>query len=497
MKLFKKIGRFFKYVFSYFKTENNVDEKKDISDEDAKELQTALCNMKDIDDNGKIVVYKKTLMTRLYSLEQTITVLQNDYPNQYNNFMNRIEEFRQDYIVGLEESQKDLTFEIDPDLDYEIIMKVVKLEKDIKKFIDEDMRFDIISKRLQQLILKLNILYNTSIYYYEEKSKVISQVQHALEAEEDIIKDVKGCKYILNNKQLKERIISLVSYTDYLTLKIFIRNSDEDLETIINNLAILKEFNGVDYIAYFKDYILDEVSDLNELLPLIKNTEINLSLKLNIDNLLKRLVSLDIKKVCVFNLNFWTSFFKLETSMIEMLKQNGVSKDEAKVKVLTKMNIKVNECELFTSPKTNAILDLSNIKDTYFINKFLNSISDNVTYKEIYFLLVLFNLLDKVKTSQSGLAKKCRKYIDRYVYTEEEILNKKEQVFEIEDKEYIFIFNLNKVENDIVKKELTNCNLDYIIQEDKLYINSFYFKELNNISKDLNKNKLNGGIIYG
>ena len=230
MKFFRKIKDFFKYVFSYFKTDSKVYKVKNTSKHMNKELQSVLEEMEECDESGKKIIYKKTLIARLYSLEQTITILQSDYPNQYNNFMNKIEEYRQDYITGMEESQKDLTFEIDPDLDYEIIMKIVKLEKDIKRFIDEDMRFDIISKRLQQLIVKLNILYNTSIYHENEKDEVISQVSHAVEKEKDIIKEIKGCKYIIENKQLKERIVSLISYNDYLILKLMLRNSNNNIK---------------------------------------------------------------------------------------------------------------------------------------------------------------------------------------------------------------------------------------------------------------------------
>jgi len=98
----------------------------------------------------RINVAKRTLLTKLYSLEQEIAVFESDFPNEYNEFFQKIESLRASYNSSLDELKKLLTFEIDPDTDTTKIDEVVRLEKDIHNFIEHTVKFHIISKRLQQ-----------------------------------------------------------------------------------------------------------------------------------------------------------------------------------------------------------------------------------------------------------------------------------------------------------------------------------------------------------
>ena len=60
----------------------------------------------------------------------------------------------------------ELTFEINPEIDFEYSGRIVKLEKEIEKFIETEVKFDILSKRLQRLITKLNILHRLMKCHY-------------------------------------------------------------------------------------------------------------------------------------------------------------------------------------------------------------------------------------------------------------------------------------------------------------------------------------------
>lgn len=112
----------------------------------------------------RINVAKRTLLTRLYTIEQDIAVFARDFPLEYQAFLQRIEALKNSYNYSLEELQKLFTFEIDPESDSSIMNKVIRLEKDVKVFIESTVKFHIISNRLQRLIKKLNILYNVSIF---------------------------------------------------------------------------------------------------------------------------------------------------------------------------------------------------------------------------------------------------------------------------------------------------------------------------------------------
>lgn len=494
MKIFKEFKNFFKYVFSYFNKNIDMDNSKNISTDNVKILEEALEDIENSNFDEKIVISKKTIIAKLYSLEQTITVLEIDYPKEFDTFMQKIEEIRKCYMISIEESEKPLTFEIDPDIDYEKIKEVIKLENEIKRFIQQKMKFDIISNRLQCLIKKLNILYNTSIYYENEKDKVLNQLRHALDSEKEIVKEFKECDSILEDIKLKERILSLISYTDYLIFKTDIKNSNIEPKYLSKNILIDNEFKGYNYVLDFKDFILDEISDLGELLPLLTDDACSFALKTRIGNLLKKITYTEDFKDYIFDNIMWKEFLELEKSVIDILNVCGISKDKANVRILIRMNINVNEEKIFVSPRTNTILCLSNITSgigdtkSILITKLLSSLSDDITYKEIYFLLVLFDFLDEVVNKNSELLKYIKKYINKYSYSNNTITKKKQEVFNIDDKNYIFTFSINEIEKELIKRLLEKSNLDYVLDKNNVYLNSFYFKELNNVMMSLEKN---------
>lgn len=495
MNLLKKIKDFFDYVFLYFNKDATFEENIKLSNNDTKVLENALVDIENSNFDEKIVVSKKTILAKLYSLEQTITVLEIDYPQEFNSYMKKIEDIRKCYADSIEESEKPLTFEIDPDIDYKKIMEVIKLENEIQNFIDKKMKFDIISKRLQCLIKKINILYNTSIYYENEKSKVINQIQHALETEKEIVKDFKECDEIIENIKLKERIISLISYADYLIFKTNIRNSNMDIKELTKNILVNSQFESSNYISDFKDYILDEISDLGELLPLIKDNEFGLILKTKIGTLLKKITYSENIENYIYDKELWEEFLKLEKTIIDILINNGVSKkDKANVRLLIRMDINVSDDEIFISPRANTILYLSSVcsgfSDTksYLMTKLLSVLSNDITYKEIYFLLIIFDTLDEVVNKKNELLKHIEKYINKYSYSKKSIDKKKEDVINLENKDYIFTFNINIKEKGIIEYYLKKSKLDYIIKNNEVYLNSFYFKDLENVMMSLENN---------
>lgn len=493
MNLLKKIKNFFDYVFLYFNKDTNVEKGKEFSN-NTQVLENALVDIENSNFDEKIVISKKTILAKLYSLEQTITVLEIDYPQEFDKFMQQIEEIRKCYADSVEESEKPLTFEIDPDIDYKKIMEVIKLENEIKNFIEKNMKFDIISKRLQCLIKKINKLYNTSIYYENEKDKVINQIQHALETEKEIVVDFKECDEIIENIKLKERIISLISYADYLIFKTNIRNSNIDIKELTKNILVNSQFESSNYISDFKDYILDEISDLGELLPLIKDNEFGLILKNKIGTLLKKITYSENIENYIYDKELWKEFLQLEKTIIDMLINNGVDKDKANVRLLIRMDININDDEIFISPRANTILYLSSVcsgfSDTksYLMTKLLSVLSNDITYKEIYFLLIIFDTLDEVVNKKNELLKHIEKYINKYSYSKKSIDKKKEDVINLENKDYIFTFNINIKEKGIIEYYLKKSKLDYIIKNNEVYLNSFYFKDLENVMMSLENN---------
>lgn len=449
----------------------------------------------------QVNVVKRTLMTKLYTLEQEIAIFESDFPSEYQSFLQRIENLRSVYTSTLEELKKSLTFEIDPECDTSKIDEVIRLEKDIKKFIESTVRFHIISKRLQRLIKKLNILYNVSISHSKEceKEKVRLQLESAIQSEKKLAEEFKMCDYILSDKQLKERIIELLSYADYEIFKTYLRNSKQAPETLIGKLVMLEEFNKFDYVTTFVAYLKDELSDLLELLPLVSSAEYRKLLKEKAERLQIRFTYSTNFSEVLCSVEFWNDFFGFESTLLEMLKGNGVSKEIATVKLIDKMDIKVEENDVLVSPITNANLALVNIfsmtqnKCVLLMIKLLESLSKDITYREIYFLLLLFDALEVIKNTPNDLIGHLEKYVVKYPYNRRTIMEKKEQVLNASNKEYVIIFHLDDISDEIIAT-LRSLEMDFKVENGNVLINSFYFNGLEHVLSNLQTNTNNSWI---
>lgn len=493
MTLFEKFLDFLRNMFRFEEESNEPTEEtnKSIGYANFEEVFDAA---REREEKDKINLSKRTLISRLYTIEQKITAFEKDFPEKFEEFSNRIETLRNDYYASLSSIENDLTFDIDPDLDGEKAGLVGKLDSDVDKFLETDMKFNIISKSLEKLILKLNISYNTSVIHYkpEEKDKIYLQATRGFEKAQKITKDFKNCYHILNNKQLKERMVNLLSYADYLIFKIKLRNSTYSPKQLLNESLMLSEFNGFDVHTSFENFMKDEVSDLGDLVPLFDNEELKNSYERKIKKLLKDLAYSNIEcERNVFDEEFWKNWFSLETSLIELLKAEGIREDIAKVILIKRMDISANENEIWTLPITNTYIAFTSLfsatgdKRILVLMKMLKNISNEITYKEIYFLLLLFNAIEIVLSKPNELIRHLDKYIKQNTYSKTDIDKKKLLVKEMDNKEYFAIFKVTDYEISNIVQIFEYLNFDYFVQNNIVYLNSFYFSALENISNSL------------
>ena len=75
-----------------------------------------------------------------------------------------------------------------------------------------------------------------------EKQKALQQLENAKNKTIEIAKEFKTSEEILKDPRLKERVIDLMSYAEYLTLKISIRNSNQTPKEAIKSLTCFKFF---------------------------------------------------------------------------------------------------------------------------------------------------------------------------------------------------------------------------------------------------------------
>ena len=391
----------------------------------------------------KVSLAKRALMTKLYSLEQEIEIFKKEFPNQYSYYLDKIENMRKSYNSSLEEIRIQMTFEIDPELNSKMQGDIIRLEREIKNFIESDVKFNLLSKRVQMLIVKLNILYNVSIWHPNERVKVISQIKQALTSEMEIAQEFKECGFIFADNQLRERLVTLLSYADYQSFKTGLRNSDINPQQMVEKLVLHAQFKDFDYITAFKAFLEDELSDLGDLLQLISDEQYRIIFEKEISALFKGIAYAEDLQNQLMNDDFWNRFFELESSLLEFLKGCGVEKDKIKVKLIDRMGIHVKENEALTLPKTNAYLALTSVFSTtrderiLLLIKLFKNVSNEVTYKEIYFLLQLFEVLDVIKKTSNSLSRHMERYIVKYPYDSKTIKKKKEYLLNTsENKQY-------------------------------------------------------------
>ena len=436
----------------------------------------------------QINLSKRILLNKLYLIEQKVDLFKEDFPNEYNYFFGEIEKLRNFYKLSLEEEDKTLTLKVDPEFNGELIWKIEELDSKITLFIERNIKFEIFSQKLQKLIVKLNILYNVSISHSNEKEKVIAQTKKALEVEMEFVQELKNCVHIFSDRYLKERIITLISYTDYHIFKIILRNSKYSIQEILAHLVIINQFKGFDYISAFNGFMQDEISDLNELLDLISNPNYHKEFDKNIKYIKNQIFCDKEIQSCVLDEGIWREIFKIESNLIEFLKNQKVdNEDKIKVKIIDRIKIRVREDDVITSPKTNAYLALIEIFSIthddriWILIKLWENISKNITYKEIYFLLLLFDVTDVIKNTSNILYRQLEKYFVKYPYDKATINRKKIYVMNSNvQKKYVKILSLIEQRDKIISI-LKNLNMDFKIENDGIYINTFYFKGLKEV----------------
>lgn len=487
MKVIEMLYNFFNSISAYFQRKlmeekiKALPEKSEVLEEEAQE-ETAQVVI------DKVSLAQRTLMTKLYEIEQEMEVFKYEFPNKYRYYLEKIENMRDTYNSTLEEIKSQMTFEIDPELDSRMHGDINRLDREIKKFNETEVKFNVISRKLEMLIVKINILYNASIKYPTERDKAISQILRALASEMEIAQEFRASHYVLENNQYRDRIVTLLSYVDYQNFKTSLRNSNISTEKMVEKLVLCELFKDFDYIDAFKAFLEDELSDLGELMQLIGEEQYRRIFEKEISGLLKEITYATDKKALFLDGAFWRRVFELESSLLEFLRGcEGVEKDIITVKIIDRIKIHVNKNETTILPKTNAHVALTSVYSTtrderiWLLIKLFKKVSNKVTYKEIYFLLQLFDALGVIQTTTNSLSKHMEKYIKKYPYDSKTILKKKMYVLNsTSEKQYVIAFALDEDSNRVTAA-LQSLNFDFKIAEGNIYINSFYFNGLENV----------------
>ena len=97
----------------------------------------------------------------------------------------------------------------------------------------------------------------------------------------------------------------------------------------------------------------------------------------------------------------------------------------------------------------------------------------------------MFNVVDFVFSKPNELTRHLDKYLKQNTYSQNDIDKKKLLVKEMVNKEYVAVFEMTDYEINNIAQIFEYLNFDFIIQKNIVYLNSFYFSALENISKSL------------
>lgn len=486
MSLIALIRSFFESIFSVFYQKSS--KPPDSNNGEVMILPITIQENEADAKEEKVDVSRRTLLTRLYVMKQQIEAFKQIFPSEYNRFLEKIQEIEESYEVELEESHKELAWQIDPEKNSKKVYEVEMLEKQIRRFMDKELKFYIISKRLQTLITKLNVLYNVSIFHSSEsdRSKVLSQIEKAKSKELEIVQEFTESDDILEDKRLKERIVILLNYTDYLIFKAILRNSNKEPKSVWEDLVSKCEFTGVEP-KIFIPFCQSELSNLKKLLKLAKKEIYKMihGFEKKIEEIEGSVSLLDIETT-ILSSDFWKKIFDIESNVLFFLEQEV--KEKAKIEILKELYITVDETEVIKVPKNEVQIYLSKVYlETYdervwLMIKLLSNISDDVKCKELYYIAVLLDIADLFKNASDGIAKCIKTYAENHPYEGNTLKKRKEKVKNSSEseKKYTIMFYLDEEANRVITI-LEKLNIDYRKESNGIYINAFYFKGLDNI----------------
>ena len=263
--------------------------------------------------------------------------------------------------------------------------------------------------------------------------------------------------------------------------------SDLEPAKIIDDFIMVKEFRSFDYVSSIKAFLKDEISDLGELLSLISDVEYLKVFKNKYDKLLSDILLFDADTLRIFDLSFWKNYLSFESTLLQFLRSSGVSSDKAKVRLIVRMEINISESDVAVLPITIANISLYTLYlktldiRALLLLKLFRNLSEKVTYKEIYFLIVLFDSVELLQKNPNELLKHIEKYINELGYNYESFRKKKQKVLKTKPcSDYVCVFSISESEMNCISA-LDELLIDYKFENGYVYINLYYFKGLKNV----------------
>lgn len=477
-------------LFSFFKrllpaTEQTQEDAVLFEEQELSELE-------EVAEENLTFKSENVISDKLEYLEQYIKIFSLTCPEEYEKYHYAIKKLKEDYAVELANFEKGkegiITFAIDPEFESERYVEVLALEEEIRKFVDFEVEYKVCKEKFAKLCYKLNLFYNQTINTDIEKDLIVNQLYNAYNSLEMLVKDLNEREFFSRDSRKKDDILNYIIYSDYIIFKSFLRAG------IIGDLSEYKQelskihlsFDDKHYDNLTFKFFMESIEEIQKVISSNMQVDSMFEIVLKESQCLER--KLDDYEESFNEYEFFQNVLKLENSVYSLIKSHNIN---FSLDISYIVNFIDFEKEIISINKiAMSILTLVRNQKALLLKKIINKFSIEISWREFYFLCKIFDLTaDVIKKSQntvfSMVQNKFEKIYEKYSeYTDEYVLEEKLRILNYsgtKTKKYILLFDEEKEAMGDTQKLLSALSLDYVVQEDKIYLNHSYFNGFKNL----------------
>lgn len=452
-------------------------------------------NQESLTEESQILEMENIVMNKLNYLEQYIKIFSLPFPKEYKEYLNTIQTLKSEYERELEEYKRGLrgniTFSIDPEQETDKYIEVIKLEEDIKRFVEFEVEYKLWKDKFSKLCYKLNAFYNAIIGTDIDNSRIIEQLKNAYKSFEMLIKETIVQEFFTKDSRKKDDIVTYIIYSDYIIFKSALRvgiitgiheyhqeisNVHSYFDTALYNELMFKFF--IEGSEQLQDLVVDRLKSDKMYEYLVEESQ--------------RLQDImDDYNECINSYEFFEKVIKFENTIYGLIKLHKINFTFDFSKMIEfyendKDVISVNDI-------AKSILSLIDNKKAALLERIINKFNIEISWREFYFLSKIFELTaDIIKISGdtvfSMVGDKFLKINEKYVeYSDEYIKSEKEKILNYsgsKSKKYIVLLDTFNEDVESIINLFNMLSLDFIIHEQKVYLNHSYFNGFKNLEEN-------------
>lgn len=435
---------------------------------------------------------ENVVFDKLSYLEQYIKIFSLTFPKEYGEYLLVIQKLKKNYAEELERFENgkkgNITFSIDPEAESQRYVEVMVLEENIKRFVEFEVDYKFCVDRFSKLCYKLNVFYNAIIDTKVSNEQIVKQLANAQDSLGMLVSEVIQRAFFNEDSRKKDNILNYIIYCDYIVFKAYLRvgkvTGIDEYKQVLSK--IYSSFSNEHYDNLFFKFFIEGIEQLQLLINENLDKDKMFIYPLKESQALER--KLDSYDKSFNDEIFFEEIIKLENTVCSLIKVHKIKFSFDVSKLITFVKTSKEIISINNIAKT--LLSLVGSRKAIFLQKIIDRFSVEISWREFYFLCKIFEVKsDVISVSintvfnmvQTNFAKLAEKYQD---YTDEYILNEKKKVLNYcgsKTKKYILLLEISQDEISDIKQLLTTLSLDFVIQNNVVYLNYSYFNGFKNL----------------